>query len=55
MVEIGGQDLLFSRGEGSKTDKGSLRKTKMKEITRNDLREVSDIGSKIMLQRLQCD
>ena len=52
MVEIRGRSLMFSRGVAPKIDKGFLRRMKMKEIMRIYLREVSDIGSKSMLQIL---
>ena len=45
---------MFSRGEGPKSDKVSLCRINMKRIMRIYLREVSDIGSKSMLQRLLC-
>ena len=45
---------MFRRGEGPKNDKCSLRRISIKEKMRIYLREVSDIGSKTMLQRLQC-
>ena len=47
MVEIRGRALMFSRGEGPKSDKGSLRRMKIKDIMRIYLREVSDIGCKL--------
>ena len=46
---------MFSRDEGTKSDKGSILRISTKERMRIYLREVSDIGSKIMLQRLECD
>ena len=52
MVYIRVQALMFSRVEGPKSGKGSLLRMKIKEIMRNYLREVSDILSKSMLQRL---
>ena len=51
-TEIRGRDLMFSRGEGPKSDKDSLHRMNMKEIMKIYLREVSDIGSKSMLQKL---
>ena len=54
MVEIRGRALMFSRGEGLKSDKGSLHRMKIKDIMRIYLREVSDIGCRIMLQILEC-
>ena len=52
MVDIRGGVFIFSRGEGPKIDKGSLRRMNMKEIMRIYLLEVSDIGSKSMMQVL---
>ena len=46
MVEIRGRDLIFSRYDGPKRDKGSIRRMKMKETMRIYLREVSIIGRK---------
>ena len=43
---------MFSIGEGPRSDKGSLRKMKMKYIIGVYLHELSDIGSKSMLQIL---
>ena len=48
-VEIEGRALMFSRGEVTKIDKGSLHMIQIKEIMRIYLREVSDIGRKRML------
>ena len=42
---------MFRRGVESKSDKVSLRRTKMKETMRIYLSEVSDIGSRKMIQR----
>ena len=42
---------MSRRGLETENDKGSRRRMKSKEITRIYLREVSDIGSKTMLQR----
>ena len=52
MVDIRGGVFIFSRGEGPKIDKGYLRRMNMKEIMRIYLLEVSDIGSKSMMQVL---
>ena len=52
MAEIRGQALMFRRDVGTKSDKGSLCRMKTKEIMKIYLREVSDIGIKITLQRL---
>ena len=52
MVEIRVLTLMFIRGDGPKSDKGSLRRMKMKEKTRIYLLEVSDIGRKTMLKLL---
>lgn len=49
-LEIWGRSLIFRRGVGTKNDKGSRCRMKTKDITRIYLREVSDIGSKTMLQ-----
>ena len=51
LVEIRGQDFIYSRDEGPKSDKGYIRRMNMKKIMRIYLREVSDIGSKTMLQK----
>ena len=45
---------MFSRGEIPESDKGSLRKINMKDIMGIYLHEVRDIGSKSMLQILEC-
>ena len=52
MAEIRVLTLMFIRGDGPKSDKGSLRRMKMKEKKRIYLLEVSDIGRKTMLQLL---
>ena len=52
MLEIRGQALMFIRGVGPKNDKGYLHRENMKEMMRIYLREVSDIGSKTILQIL---
>ena len=52
MAEIRGRSLMLSRGEGPRSDKGSLRRMNVNEMMRIYLCEVSDIGSKSMLQRL---
>ena len=52
MVDKRGRALMLSGGEGSKSDKYSLRRTNMKETMNIYLREVSNIGSKSILQRL---
>ena len=52
MVEIRGRALMFSRGEVTKSDKGSIPRMNMKEIMRIYLCEVGDIVSESMLQRL---
>ena len=41
---------MLRRGVGTKNDKGSRCRMKTKDITMIYLREVSDIGSKTMLQ-----
>ena len=55
MVKIRGRDPMFIRGEVIKSDKGYLRRMKIKSIMRIYLREVIYIGSKTMFQILQCD
>ena len=45
---------MLSRGEGPKSDKVSLRGINTKERMTTYSRKVSDIGSKSVLQRLQC-
>ena len=52
MVEIRGKYLVFSRGEGPKSDKGYLRRMKMKDIMIIYLRKVGGFGRKSMLHRL---
>ena len=42
---------MFRRGVGSKNYKCSLRRMEMKSRMRIYLRKVSDIGSKLFLQR----
>ena len=54
MVDIRGQDLMFRRSVGPKSDEVSLCRMKAKEIMRIYLCEVGDIGSKSMLQILLC-
>ena len=51
MVEIRGQSLMFRRTVVPKHGKGSIHRMNMKEGMRIYLLEVSDIGSKTMLQR----
>ena len=51
MVEIRGQALMFRRTVGPKNGKGYLHRMNTKERMRIYLLEVSDIGSKTMLQR----
>ena len=43
---------MFRVGVGPQNGKGYLRRIKRKEIMKIYLREVSNIGSKTMLQRL---
>ena len=52
MVKIRGRDPMFIRGEVIKSDKGYLRRMKIKSIMRIYLREVIYIGSKTMFQIL---
>ena len=52
MVEIKGLSLTFIIGEGPKNKKGCLHRMKIKSATRVYSLEVSNIGSKTMLQKL---
>ena len=46
-----GRALMFRRVAGPQKDKYSTRRMKIKETMGLNLREVSDIGRKTMLQR----
>ena len=52
MVEIRVRALILSIYEGPRSDRGYLRRMKIKEIMIIYLRKLIDIGIKIMLQRL---
>ena len=51
MIDMRVKSLMLRRVEGSKNYKGSLLRMDMKEIMWVYLGELSDIGSKTMLQR----
>ena len=54
MLEIRGLSFTFRRVEGTKIDKCYLRKIQIKSIMIIYLREVSNIGNEMMLQKLLC-